>query len=165
MGGGGLSIGLAQLSSSHSERNVLSLCGYNLFSLGMTCQGLDLAQSCSSKALSRNMLNYPVSLGAKSPPPPHPFSSPPSVLLLPLEESLRLVLRRLPSPGSLASASPSPASTCYPMPPPLGGHGRTCGPPRGRQTKAWPGVRGKEGVPPGRVLGYLPKASGRIGGL
>lgn len=93
--GGGLSIGFAQLYSSHSERNVLSFCGYNLFSLGITCPCLDLAQDCCSKTLSRNRnRELPKSTSADA-LLPRPLSSP-TVALVPQEESLRLVLKRHP---------------------------------------------------------------------
>lgn len=151
-GGGGLSIGLAQLSSSHSERNVLSFCGYNLFSLGMTCPCLDLAQGCGSKTLSRNR-----ELPSK---PRWKGSSPAPALSLPLLLSSSHWKSRCGwllggiqgKSASSASGSPSPASTWLPRRPPPG-CGRARGP-GGRQARAGPGGgagagrRGGLGAPP-----------------
>lgn len=83
------------MSSSHSERNVLSFCGYNLFSLGMTCPCLDLAQGCRSKTLSRNHnRELPKSTSADA-LLPRPLSCP-TAALVPQEEPLWLILKRHP---------------------------------------------------------------------
>lgn len=81
---GSLSSGLAQLSSSHLERNVLSFCGYNLFSLGTTCTRLDLAPGGRSARLARQRRLPRVPWGKGSAPRPPTFCPAPAPILRPL---------------------------------------------------------------------------------
>lgn len=118
-GGGGLSIGLAQLSSSHSERNVLSFCGYNLFSLGLTCPHRDLAPGCRSARLARKrgLPREPRGKGSAPPPPTFCPALAPRCSAHCGVGCRRRGSRAAPGPRQTRRARrrlPSPGSTCLP---------------------------------------------------